>query len=86
MHLVSCGGKGQGLLPDPPVERYRKILDEDEDMRPPGLATHDSSLHRNLQHLSTFRRPSAGFDRACQRRAGEITAIPDPGALGIIGG
>jgi hypothetical protein len=33
MHLIPGGDQGQGLLPDPPVERHRKILDQDQDMR-----------------------------------------------------
>jgi hypothetical protein len=32
VHVVSRGDEGQGLLPDPPVERYGKILDQDQDM------------------------------------------------------
>ena len=33
MHLISGGDEGQSLLPDPPVERHGKILDQDQDMR-----------------------------------------------------
>ena len=47
MHLISGGGEGQGLLPDPPVERHGKVLDQDQDMR--ALAARPSaSRHRSL--------------------------------------
>jgi hypothetical protein len=47
MHLISGGDQSQSLLPDPPVERHGKILDQDQDVR--ALAARLSvSRHRSL--------------------------------------
>ena len=47
MHLISGGDEGQSLLPDPPVERHGKILDQDQDMRAL-TARSPASKHRSL--------------------------------------
>ena len=47
VHLISGGDKGQSLLPDPPVERHGKILDQDQDVRAL-MARRSASKHRKL--------------------------------------
>src|ERR1700733_11045677 len=78
MPLISGGDEGKGLLPDPPVERHGKILDQDQDMR--ALAARPSaSRHRSL---GSPRIPSsrglAGPGRATSspRNAGRAILLP----------